>query len=74
MLPFQWCERTYIHGCREGEHVLNHQRVHVHKTDLEEVEGFRTLNIVDRFTRECLAIDVGTSLPGQRRADVGAPA
>ncbi len=27
---------------------------------------FRTLNVVDRFTRECLAIEVDTSLPGQR--------
>jgi putative transposase len=27
---------------------------------------FRTLNIVDRFTRECLAIEVDTSLTGSR--------
>jgi putative transposase len=27
---------------------------------------FRTLNILDRFTRECLAIEVDTSLPAQR--------
>ena len=27
---------------------------------------FRTLNIVDEFTRECLAIEVDTSLPGLR--------
>lgn len=27
---------------------------------------FRTLNIVDTYTRECLAIEVDTSLPGQR--------
>jgi len=27
---------------------------------------FRTLNVVDRFTRECLAIEVDMSLPGQR--------
>ena len=28
--------------------------------------GFRTFNIVDDFTRECLAIEVDTSLSGQR--------
>ena len=27
---------------------------------------FRTLNVVDDFTRECLAIEVDTSLPGER--------
>ena len=27
---------------------------------------FRTLNVVDDFTRECLAIEVDTSLPGMR--------
>jgi putative transposase len=27
---------------------------------------FRTLNIVDDYTRECLAIEVDTSLPGAR--------
>jgi putative transposase len=28
--------------------------------------SFRTLNLIDRFTRECLAIEVDTSLPGAR--------
>ena len=28
--------------------------------------GFRTLNVVDDFTRECLAIEVDTSLSGER--------
>jgi len=28
--------------------------------------GFRTLNIVDDFTRECIAIEVDRSLPGLR--------
>jgi putative transposase len=28
--------------------------------------NFRTLNIVDDYTRECLAIEVDTSLPGER--------
>jgi putative transposase len=28
--------------------------------------SFRTLNVVDEFTRECLAIEVDTSLPGAR--------
>jgi putative transposase len=28
--------------------------------------SFRTLNIVDNFTRECVAIEVDTSLPGMR--------
>ncbi len=28
--------------------------------------SFRTLNIVDNFTRECVAIEVDTSLPGAR--------
>lgn len=27
---------------------------------------FRTLNIIDEGTRECLAIEVGTSLPAER--------
>jgi putative transposase len=27
---------------------------------------FRTLNLIDRFTRECLAIEVDTSLPAAR--------
>ncbi|WP_042302248.1 DDE-type integrase/transposase/recombinase, partial [Paraburkholderia kururiensis] len=27
---------------------------------------FRYLNVVDDYTRECLAIEVDTSLPGQR--------
>ncbi len=27
---------------------------------------FRTLNIVDDYTRECLAIEIDTSLPGAR--------
>jgi putative transposase len=31
---------------------------------------FRTLNIVDDFTRECRAIEVDTSLSGQRLARV----
>lgn len=31
---------------------------------------FRTLNVVDEFTRECLAIDVAFSLPGLRVARV----
>jgi len=32
--------------------------------------SFRTLNIVDTYTRECLAIEVDTSLPGARVARV----
>lgn len=32
--------------------------------------GFRTLNIVDDYTRECLAIEVDTSLTGERVARV----
>jgi putative transposase len=32
--------------------------------------GFRTLNIVDDFTRECVAIEVDRSLPGLRVARV----
>ena len=28
--------------------------------------SFRTLNIVDDYTRECLAVEVDTSLPGER--------
>ncbi len=28
--------------------------------------SFRTLNLIDRFTRECLAIEVDTSLPAVR--------
>ena len=31
---------------------------------------FRTLNIVDNFSRECLAIEVDTSLPGRRVINV----
>jgi putative transposase len=33
---------------------------------LENGRRFRTLNIVDDFTRECLAIEVDFSLPGER--------
>jgi putative transposase len=32
--------------------------------------GFRTLNVVDDFTRECLAIEVDTALSGERVARV----
>jgi len=32
--------------------------------------SFRTLNVVDAYTRECLAIEVDTSLPGLRVARV----
>lgn len=37
---------------------------------LADGRGFRTLNIVDDFSRECLAIEVDTSLPGLRVARV----
>jgi putative transposase len=37
---------------------------------LADSRGFRTLNIVDDFTRECLAIEVDRSLPGLRVARV----
>jgi putative transposase len=33
---------------------------------LADGRGFRTLNVVDLFTRACLAIEVDTSLPGRR--------
>jgi putative transposase len=33
---------------------------------LADARGFRTLNIVDDFTRECVAIEVDRSLPGAR--------
>ena len=33
---------------------------------LADGRPFRTLNIVDDFTRECLAIEVDRSLPGAR--------
>lgn len=33
---------------------------------LADGRRFRTLNILDTVTRECLAIEVDTSLPGQR--------
>ena len=33
---------------------------------LADGRGFRTLNIVDDFTRECVAIEVDRSLPGLR--------
>ena len=33
---------------------------------LTDGRRFRLLNIVDTVTRECLAIEVDTSLPGQR--------
>lgn len=41
----------------------------VHDT-LETGRRFRTLNVVDDFTRECLAIEVDTSLSGPRVARV----
>jgi len=31
---------------------------------------FRTLNVVDEVTRECLAIDVDTSLPAGRAVSI----
>ena len=34
---------------------------------------FRTLNIVDDYTRECLAIEVDTSLDGRRPAPFQRP-
>jgi putative transposase len=37
---------------------------------LADGRSFRTLNIVDDFSRECLAIEVDTSLPGLRVARV----
>jgi len=37
---------------------------------LADGRGFRTLNIVDEFTRECVAIEVDRSLPGLRVARV----
>lgn len=37
---------------------------------LADGRRFRTLNIVDDFSRECLAIEVDTSLPGARVARV----
>lgn len=33
---------------------------------LADGRGFRTLNIVDDFTRECVALEVDRSLPGLR--------
>jgi putative transposase len=33
---------------------------------LADGRALRTLNVVDTFTRECLAIEVDTSLPGLR--------
>lgn len=33
---------------------------------LADGRAFRTLNIVDAFTRECVAIEVDVSLPGER--------
>ena len=49
---------------------------------LADGRAFRTLNIVDDFTRECVAIEVDRSLPGARvvrvlerlRESVGLPA
>ena len=37
---------------------------------LADGRAFRTLNIVDDFTRECVAIEVDRSLPGLRVARV----
>ena len=37
---------------------------------LGDGRGFRTLNIVDDYTRECVAIEVDRSLPGRRVARV----
>jgi putative transposase len=37
---------------------------------LADGRAFRTLNIVDDYTRECVAIDVDRSLPGLRVARV----
>ena len=38
----------------------------LHGRHLADGRGFRTLNIVDDYTRECVAIEVDRSLPGAR--------
>jgi putative transposase len=41
---------------------------------LADGRAFRTLNIVDDYTRECVAIEVDRSLPGRRVTRVLDPA
>lgn len=47
-------------------HARQHWAMDFTSDVLANGRRFRTLNVVDRFTRECLAIEVDTSLPGQR--------
>jgi putative transposase len=47
-------------------HARQHWAMDFTSDVLAHGRRFRTLNVVDRFTRECLAWEVDTCLPGQR--------
>jgi putative transposase len=47
-------------------HARQHWAINFTSDVLANGRRFRTLNVVDRFTRECLSIEVDPSLPGQR--------
>ncbi len=59
---------VHVRFC-ESAGVRLPRATHLHDT-LESGRRIRTLNIVDDFTRECLAIEVDTSLSGRRTARV----
>jgi putative transposase len=60
-------KRTYRLYREQGLMVRRRKRKRIGLADgLIDGRKLRTLNIVDDFTRECLAIEVDTSLPGAR--------
>ncbi len=75
-----YCEERLMLRCKRRKRITNtcrtaplpamqaHQEWAMDFTSDTLVDGrrFRTLNIVDTYTRQCLAIEVDTSLPGQR--------
>jgi putative transposase len=59
--------RAPVAGPRRGGEVW---AIDFMRDTLADGRGFRTLNVVDLYTRACLAIEVDTSLPGRRVARV----
>jgi hypothetical protein len=45
---------------------FGYRRLHILADTLADDRAFRTLNVVDDFTRECVAIEVDRSRPGDR--------
>lgn len=62
---------SHLRVAREQLAAVNHTWAvdFVHDA-LSDGRRFRALNVIDEFSRECLAIEVGTSLPGARVTQV----